>query len=127
MSTSVEKQIRVRVRDPDIVEGLERVDNISEVTRRALRDYFGDIAPSVELSDREESAYRELLKLTKGGGTVRLDVAATVLAQAVGLEKAVIRPAVFEPLESEGLIEPRQTWKEVFIRVYSPEEVDVDA
>lgn len=40
----------------------------SEVIRQALRAYYEDTTLDVELPDREESAYRELLTLTRGGG-----------------------------------------------------------
>lgn len=122
MSVTVSAQV-----DEELAERLDDAENKSEIVRSALRQYFEEEDLDVDLSDREETAYRELLRLTRGGGTIRKEIAETVLAQAVGIEKAIIKSAIFVPLERDGLIKPANTWDQSFIRVFPPEEVAVDA
>ena len=120
MSTTVS----TRISDPDLAARIDEEDDKSQAVRDALRNYYGEDVADVPVSGRPREAYDELLNLTNGGGLLRKDVAETVLAQTVGLEKAIIKPAVFLPLEEAGLIEPRRTWREVYLLVRSPEEVD---
>ena len=120
MSTTVS----TRISDESLAARLEEEEDKSQTLREALRNYYGEDVTDVPVEGRAREAYDELLSLTNGGGLLRKTVAETVLAQTVGLEKSVIKPAIFLPLEDAGLIEPRRTWREVYVLVRSPEEVD---
>ncbi|MDZ7850053.1 MAG: hypothetical protein U5K70_04305 [Halodesulfurarchaeum sp.] len=120
MSTTVS----ARISDPDLANRLDEEQDRSQAIRDALRTYYADDIVDVPVSGRPRDAYDELLSITNGGGLIRKKVAETVLAQTVGLEKSIIKPTIFFPLEEAGLIQPRRTWREVYLLVRSPEEVD---
>ncbi|MFB6270601.1 MAG: hypothetical protein ABEH83_11690 [Halobacterium sp.] len=122
-------KVSADVDDEELVEFLEDVDNKAETLRSALRLYRlqHEAVEDDRLTGAQRSAYQWLREHTGVGGTVRLEVVRTVLAQTLSRDKALIKYTVLQPLDRLGYIRVEPGIEVVRITVLPPQKQEDDS
>jgi hypothetical protein len=122
VSESVRAQARIN--DETLAEWLDEQESKSETVREALRLYRlqHESVEDDRLTGAQRSAYQWLREQAGVGGTVRLEVAQTVLAQTLSRDKDLIKYTVLQPLENLGYVEVNAGIRAVRVTVLPPED-----
>ena len=115
-------KVSADVDDEDLVEFLDDVDNKAETLRSALRLYRlqHESVEDDRLTGAQRSAYQWLREHAGVGGTVRLGIARTVLAQTLSRDKDLVKHTVLKPLDNLDYINVSAGMESVSVVVLPP-------
>jgi len=115
-------KVSADVDDEDLVEFLDDVDNKAETLRSALRLYRlqHESVEDDRLTGAQRSAYQWLREHAGVGGTVRLEIARTVLAQTLSRDKDLVKHTVLKPLDNLDYINVSAGMESVSVVVLPP-------
>lgn len=119
-------KVNARINDEQLAEFLDEQESKSETVRKALRLYRlqHESVDDNRLTDAQRAGYRWMREQAGVGGTLRLEVVRTVLAQTLSRDKDLIKYTVLQPLERLGYVDVTPRNEHVRVRVRSPESVD---
>jgi hypothetical protein len=124
MSADGKRTVSAQIDDPELLEALEEAEgeaSLSSLVRRGLRAELLNErreASDVDVAPVARRGLRAMREHVGEGQWITVSTAESVVANYCNIPKDTVKPTVFRPLRSEGIIALNQSVHDVFIVLY---------